>query len=197
MALQRCPEVPPSAGRWDVGFCRCSSERSMWSVAAECTLRCYSKVRARRKMHRGASAVASCIKTLVFPACSLCSCCSEAPEAAGGTGLSPLKPPAQAAAASAAVGADARQTRSGSEQRQRVQAVGAKTASPNIENKAGIVSRQPARPVARSASLPEREQRLVLLRPGPFPTPDAGKASLHAGPIAGNLGRRARQRPSK
>ena len=102
------------------------------------------------------------------------------PSAAGGTGLSPCKPPAQAAAASAAVGADARQTRSGSEQRQRVQAVGAKTASPNIENKAGIVSRQPARPVARPASLPEREQRLVLLRPGPFPTPDAGKASQHA-----------------
>ncbi len=105
MALQRCPEVPPSAGRWDVGFCRCSSERSMWSVAAECTPRCYSKVRARRKMHRGASAGASCIKTLVFPACSLCSCFLAAPEAAGGTGLSPLKPPAQAEAASAAVGA--------------------------------------------------------------------------------------------
>ena len=51
--------------------------------------------------------------------------------------------------------------------------------------------------VARPASLPEREQRLVLLRPGPLPTPDAGKASLHAGPTAGNLGRRARRRLSK
>ena len=51
--------------------------------------------------------------------------------------------------------------------------------------------------VARPASLPEREQRLVLLRPGPLPTPDAGKASLHAGPTARNLGRRARRRLSK
>ena len=33
--------------------------------------------------------------------------------------------------------------------------------------------------VARPASLPEREQRLVLLRPGPLPTPDAGKALIH------------------
>ena len=33
--------------------------------------------------------------------------------------------------------------------------------------------------VARPASLPERERLLVLLRPGPLPTPDAGKASIH------------------
>ena len=32
---------------------------------------------------------------------------------------------------------------------------------------------------ARPASLPERERLLVLLRPGPLPTPDAGKASIH------------------
>ena len=33
--------------------------------------------------------------------------------------------------------------------------------------------------VARPASLPERERLLVLLRPGPLPTPDAGKALIH------------------
>ena len=76
----------------------------MWSVAAECTLRCYSKVRARRK-HRCASGRTSGIKALAISLQPL----QGAIEGSRGrkdSGLSPLKPPAQAAAASAAVGAD-------------------------------------------------------------------------------------------
>ena len=38
--------------------------------------------------------------------------------------------------------------------------------------------------VARPASLPERERLLVLLRPGPLPTPDAGKALIHTQVLA-------------
>ena len=37
---------------------------------------------------------------------------------------------------------------------------------------------------ARPASLPERERLLVLLRPGPLPTPDAGKALIHTQVLA-------------
>jgi len=168
----------------------------MWSVAAECRLRCYSKVRARRKMHRGASAGASCIKTLVFPACL-----AFAGRLSGARGcrgrkkrraLSPFKPPAQAAAASAGGCSAERRTHSGSEQpaarasSSRAAAASA-TASSKVQKprrntsktKLGLyhVSRRDF--VARPASLPEREQRLVLLRPGPLPTPDAGKASRH------------------
>ena len=168
----------------------------MWSVALECNVRCYSKVRARRKMHRGASAGASCIKTLVFPACSLCSCFLAPPEAAGGTGLSPLKPPAQAPAASAAVGAvPSGAASSGSERKQEPpqradnaqrQQGSCKVQTPRrhtSKTKLGLyhVSR---RVDARPASLPERERLLVLLRPGPLPTPDAGKALIHTQVLA-------------
>ena len=139
--------------------------------------------------------MASGTKTLAFAACSLCSCFLAAPEAAGGTGLSPLKPPAQAAAASAALAQRPSATASsGSEQQAEPQ-----QRARNPQRQQGSCKVQKPRrhtnehiskswdcitsagaPRGVSASLPEREQRLVLLRPGPFPTPDAGKASQHA-----------------
>ena len=136
--------------------------------------------------------------------CSLCSCFLAAPEAAGGTGLSPLKPPAQAAAASAAAGAAAQRAVAASASKSRRSertatrsdrkaAVRCQNRVEHIKQKSWDCITSAGAPRGVSASLPEREQRLVLLRPGPFPTPDAGKASLHAGPTAGNLGRRAHQ----
>ena len=125
--------------------------------------------------------MASGTKTLAFAACSLCSCFLAAPEAAGGTGLSPLKPPAQAAPASAAVRAAAA-TRS--EQRQRAAAgqkgsEAASAASCKVQKPRNHTNEHISKswdcitsagaPRGVSASLPEREQRLVLLRPGPFP----------------------------
>ena len=189
----------------------------MWSVAAECTLRCYSKVRARRKKHRGASAGASLLKDTSISSLQPLQGLISGPRGQQGARGHRIEPPQTPSASSGSErrGCSAqRQTQwqraggseaaasSGSEQRQRAQS------SRSVQNprhhtikhiikKLGLyhVSRRAFR--GASASLPEREQRLVLLRPGPFPTPDAGKASLHAGPIAGNFGRRARQRPSK
>ena len=63
-------------------------------------------------------------------------------------------------------------------------AVRCKTASQQSKTKLGLyhVSRRDF--VARPASLPERERLLVLLRPGPLPTPDAGKALIHTQVLA-------------
>ena len=95
--------------------------------------------------------------------------------------MSPLKPAAQAAAASAALGAQRQHAASsGSEQQQGKGSEAASAASCKVQKprhhtnkhiikKLGLyhVSRRAFR--GASASLPEREQRLVLLRPGPFP----------------------------
>ena len=132
------------------------------------------------KLHK--SALASGINSLALTACSLCRLALAAPEGSRGTGLSPLGPqrklrqrarPSLQRPFAASCGSERKQSRcserSSNAQRQQGSCKVQNPRRNKSKKKLGLyhVSRRAC--VARPASLPEREQRLVLLRPGPFP----------------------------